>query len=251
MREASAQEAIQSVIQYQLNNVWTAIPAVIVAVRSLEQQLVDVQPVVNQKLKDGTINERPPILGVPLIYPASSTSAFTFPVSVGDTVLCVFSMRAIETFKAGVGRPTTPLNAAKFDKKDAMAIPGLFPIANAINNPSKHSLSHSTTDAVISHNLGTNKEVEIRLKDDGSLNITTSNQPVNVIASDVTVLAQNITWQATNMTVNVTTTTFNGAIIQNGNYTGTGIQTFNGIQFSSHKHTGVTTGSGTSGGPTN
>lgn len=252
MREASAQEAIQSVIQYQMNNVWTAIPCVVVAIRdNLSTQLVDVQPTVNQKLKDGTVNERPAILGVPLVFPASNTSALSFPVNVGDTVLCVFSMRSIENFKAGQGLPTTPLNASKFDKKDAIAIPGLFPIGRAINNPAKHVLPHNTKDAVLAHNIGTSSECEIRLKADGSIKITTSNQPIVITGSDVTVNAETIALNANSMSVNVANTTWVGNINHTGNYTMSGIATFNGIIFNTHKHTGVQTGSGTSAGPVN
>jgi phage baseplate assembly protein gpV len=41
-----------------------------------------------------------------------------------------------------------------------------------------------------------------------------------------------------------------GNLVQIGNYTITGVATFNGIPFSTHKHIGVTVGGGTSGTPT-
>lgn len=236
MRDISFQEALTVAVQTGLAGAYTALPCIVIGVHEgLSSQRVDVQPVINKRYKDETVERYPPILAVPVVFPASSTSAFTFPISVGDTVLCVFSQRGLDSFKSGDGSFSTPTDFRKMDKRDAIAIPGLFPFSKAINNPSRRSLNHDTKDAVLSHNIGTGNEVEIRLKSNGDLVI---NAP-----------SKNVTVNSSSVTFNVPNTSWNGNISLNGNYTINGTLTLNGINMNTHRHTGVDTGNGTSGGP--
>lgn len=237
------QDTIMSAFESQMNNVHTAIPCVVVAVRDgLNGQMVDIQPTINQKFKDGTVQERPPVYGVPVSFPVSSTAGFTFPVKVGDTGMAIYSMRNMEAWKNGNGMPGTPANQGKMDKSDAVFYPGVQPQGMAVNNPAKHVLAHNTSDAVLFQNLG-GIESEVRLKADGSIEVNTSNRPVVVNCSTATVIANDaINLNSPLMNINVSMTNFMGDITvmgnitQNGNYTATGVQTFNGIVFSTHKH---------------
>ncbi len=259
MSEALAQtmqDLVMSSFESQMNNVYTSIPCIVVAVRDgLSGAMVDIQPTINQKFKDGTIQERPPIYGVPVSFPVSSTAGMTFPIKVGDTGLAVFSMRNMDAWKNGNGRPAAPNNQGKMDKSDAIFYPGIQPAGLSINNPAKHVLPHNTDDAVLFQNLG-GVESEVRLKSDGSIEVTTSNRPVIINCSTATITAtDSINLNSPLMVVNVDQTnwtgniTYSGNITQSGNYTATGVQTFNGIVFSTHKHNGVQPGSGTSGTP--
>jgi hypothetical protein len=258
-REASLQELLTSAFDSQMSNMYTSIPCIVVGVRDgLSGQMVDIQPAINQKLVSGVTKERPPILGVPVQFPVSKLSGITFPIKVGDTGLAVFSMRNMDTWKSGTGKPSVPANSAKMDKGDAVFIPGIQPPGIAVNNPAKHSFAHSTEDVVVFHNLGSGNEVEIRLKQDGKLVINTSQKPVEINCSDATVNAStSISLISPQMNVDVDNTSWIGNInlignlTQTGNYTATGTLTFNGINFSTHKHTGVMTGPATSTGPTN
>ena len=81
------------------------------------------------------------------------------------------------------------------------------------------------------------------MKIDGSIEINTSNQPVVINCSEATVNASaSINLNAQTMTVDVPTTTWIGAInlqgnlTQIGNYTMTGVATFNGVIFNTHRH---------------
>lgn len=169
------ESAIKAFFEYQMRNVYTAIPAQVVQVRDAGQQKVDVKPLVNMVFPDWEDDQEwPTILSVPLMYPASSTSAFTFPVKAGDTVLLVFNQSCIDVFKSGDGTAAPPSDYRVFNMRDAVAIPGLFPFGTAINQPSKHTLTHSTDDAVLVHNLGTSSECEVRLKSDGKVEINGS-----------------------------------------------------------------------------
>lgn len=248
MTVEAIQDTLTSAFQSQMNNIHTIIPCIVVAVRDdLNGQMVDIQPTINQKFQDGTVKERPVILGVPVSFQVSKTAGFTFPVEVGDTGTAMFSMRNMDTWKSGNGRAVTPSNFAKMDKGDAIFLPGIQPPGVAVNNPSKHVLTHSTKDTVVFQNLG-GLESEVRLKADGSVEINTSNMPVIINCSDATINASGgLNLNAQTMTVDVPNITFIGNITHQGDYVQVGTYTLNSVNINLHRHTGVTVGTGTSG----
>lgn len=235
------EEAIRAGFLSQMNDIFTALPCVVLSISGVANQTVDVQPCLLRKFKDNTTEEYPPILGVPLVYPASSKSSFTFPISVGDTVLCVFSQRGLDTFKAGSGGMVEPSDYRKFSKRDAIAIPGLFPFSKSVNSQSNRSLPHSVNDAVVAHNLGTGNEVEVRLKADGGMLIK-SPKTITVECKDAVVTAQvstTITSPDTTWTGNIV---YTGNITINGNLVQNGVYTLDGVNMNSHVHSGVSSG---------
>lgn len=257
MRDTSLTDIIQTQFQIEMGKMHTAIPCIVTnVVGKLAQQRVDVQPVINTYYKDGTSEEEEQILGVPVMFPGSSTSLISWPINVGDTVYCVFSQRSMDNFKIGNGQPTVPTDYRKMDRKDAVALPGLFPFGKSLNNPGVRHFPHDTNDLTISHNVGTGTEVEVRLKENGDVIINTD---FNIITNSKTAtvnVTEKLTMNSPLMEVNVNQTNWNGNItlvgniLHTGNYTMTGVATFNGIVFNTHKHLGVTPGSGTSGIPT-
>ena len=249
---AAIQSTMVSAFDSQINNLYTIIPCIVVAVRDgLNGQMVDIQPTINQKQQDGTVAERPTIGGVPVSFQVSKKAGFTFPIEVGDTGTAMFSMRNMDGWKAGNGRPASPMNFAKMDKSDAIFLPGIQPPGVAVNNPAKHVLTHDPKDTVVFANLG-GVESEVRLKVDGSVEINTSNQPVIINCSDATVNASNsINLNAQTMTVDCANTLWIGNVVQQGNWTQTGTYVLNTININLHKHTNITVGSGISGPSTN
>ena len=252
MTDSIIQDVLTASFESQMSNIYTSIPCIVIGVRDgLNGQMVDIQPTLNQNFQDGTVKERPPILGVPVSFQVSKTAGFTFPIASGDTGIAIFSMRNMDTWKSGNGRPSVPANFAKMDKGDAMFIPGIQPPGMAVNNPSKHVLTHNTKDTVIFGNLG-GAEAEVRIKADGSVEINTSNQPVVINCSDATVNASSsINLNAQTMTVDCPSALWIGDVVHQGNWTQTGTYVLNTININLHKHTGVTTGGGTSGPSTN
>ena len=250
---AAIQDTINSAFDYKMDNIHTSIPCIVIAVRDNgSTQMVDIQPTINQKLPDGTVKERPPILGVPISFPISANGGMTYPITVGTTGMAQFSMRDMGSWKAGNGRPTSPQTQGKMSASDAVFQPGIQPPGSAINNPSKHVLTHSTQDVVMFGNLG-GAEAEVRIKADGSIEINTSNHPVTINCSVANVNAsEEINLTSAKMTVDVPDITFIGNITHlgdythTGNYTGVGVQTFNGIVFSTHVHTSAAPGQPTS-----
>ena len=247
----SLQELMTASFDYQTNNLYTAAPGVVVAVRNnLEELSVDVQPTVNILNKDKTTKERPVVLNVPVQMPSSSLAALTFPINVGDPVLLVYSMRSLDVWKRSEGRPTVPNDNRKFDKRDCFVIPGVWPFGRSINKPSVRIWQHDTNDLVIANNIGTGLENEVRLHKNGDVTINT-NKDVFVNCNNATVTAQTnidmvcetfsldattINMTATTASISITNTTWTGNISQSGNYAGTGTQTFNSVVFSTHAH---------------
>lgn len=170
--DSTLESLVGTYLDYRLSNVFTCLPAEVVGISNLDQQRVDVKPVINRLFKDGESIEHPAILSVCLQFPSSSTSAVTFPVNQGDTVLLVFSQRGMDVFKGGDGTASDPTDYRVFDKRDAIAIPSIFPFQKSINKQTNRTLPHDVNDMVVSHNIGTESECEIRMKVDGSVNIT-------------------------------------------------------------------------------
>ena len=229
----------------QISTINTCLPCVVIGVADIANQRIDVQPVVNRKYKNDRVEQHPPILAVPLVFPSSSTSSVTFPVNVGDTVLCVFSQRGLDTFKNSNAdsRFVTPVDFRKFDKRDAIAIPGLFPFSESVNNSSNRTLPHNTSDMVVAHNLGTGNEVELRMRPDGSVLIKSPteitvecNTAVVNVQSSTTITCPSTAWSGN--------LTYTGDIILNGALTQNGVYILDGVNMNTHRHGGVTTGLG-------
>lgn len=227
-QEISLQETLQSAVEHHLENMNTAIPGFVIrTINDLQTQQVDVQIAINFKGYDGTSQERPPILNVPVVFPASSTSAITFPLRPGDPVLLIFSQRGLSAWKGSNGYASTPTDYRMHDVRDCFAIPGPFPVGRSPNDPSKRRWPHSTHDLVVAHNLSSGTEVELRLSESGKL----------IINTDVAV------------EVNAPETTWKGDITHTGVFMNIGGVISNGVILDSHIHSGVQPGSGASGPP--
>lgn len=248
MREASFEDILRTHFQIEIAELYTALPCIVTnVVGELSSQRVDVQPAINLYYKDGSDEQHPQILGVPVIFPGSGSTLISWPIAVGDNVMCVFSQRSMDNFKAGNGQPTKPTDYRKFSAQDAVAIPGLTPFGKSLNNPAIRLWPHSTRDLVVSHNVGSATECEIRFKENGDIQVNSKFNTV-VVAKTVQVIAEDsISLTAPQMTVNVGETNWTGNITHTGNYTMTGQARFNGVLFDTHFHSGVLPGNGVSG----
>lgn len=231
------EDIIRTEIRMDRNRMMISIPAVITNIpNNLEDMRVDVQPSVNTLLKDGSSEEQPQILGVPVVMPGAGNSLINIPLNVGDTVLLVFCHRNIDNFKIGNGLPTTPPDLRKMDAQDAVAIAGLYPFSKSLNRPAIRKYAHNTKDLSITHNVGTASECEFRLTQTGQIFVRTSN--------DITVQGQNVNVQSTGtLTVQAPNTVWTGNMQFNGTFM------LGAINLNTHKHPGVQTGAGTTQGP--
>ena len=152
-----------------------AMPAVVVSVRNLEQLSLDVQPLPNRNFKDGDSAEYPVLYHVPAIMPYTGSSALLMPVQAGDTVMLVFSQRGIDEFKSGSDIAYDTGNRY-MSIQDAVAIIGISPFSKSPNQKIKHILPHDPNDLTLVHNIGLPNECEVRLKQDGSVEITSTKE---------------------------------------------------------------------------
>jgi Phage protein Gp138 N-terminal domain len=170
--ENGLETILNAQIDFRLSDIYVTMVAEVTNTSKLKECRIDVQPVVNKKYIDGEILEYTEILSIPVQFPCSSTSALTFPINQGDNVLLVFSQKGLDVFKSGATSAHDPIDMRSFDKRDAIAIPCVFPFSKSINNPDTRTLIHSVDDMVMVHNIGKENECEVRLTSGGEVKIT-------------------------------------------------------------------------------
>jgi hypothetical protein len=214
-----------------------ALPARVVGVHdTLKSLKVDILPLTKIVYGDGSAIEHQVIDGVQVVMLGTEDTLVSFPIKIGSTVLAVFLQRDATDFRYGKGDTYVPQELRMFSEMDAVVIPGLFPFPKSPNNPAVRTLPHNTEDLVLSHNIGTDGESEVRIKKGGGIQINCPNGGVVVNAKTASVSADSAT-------INVPTTTWTGDI------THTGTLISNGIQYDTHIHSGVLRGPGATDGP--
>ena len=108
-------------------NVSTAIPCVVVNVANLQtNQTIDVTPLIDRVYEDSVVLQSATVLNVPVVFPTGGGGIMSFPITVGDTVLVVYSMRSIEEWMNSDGSNQTPRDNRHHHRTDAVAIPGIY-----------------------------------------------------------------------------------------------------------------------------
>ena len=145
---------------------------------------VNVQPVINTLFKDGSSVEFPIIEDVPVINYGTVNTLVLAPLSVNDLVVLHYIKDYIQEYLDVVDvRPITPSDRRYMDLSDVVATPANF---KRVQNPSdvrNHSLTYEDKSFIIKHNLGTNNESQIELKDNGSIHISANNNTTSVVLS--------------------------------------------------------------------
>lgn len=248
-RDPGLQEVLSAQFDYMIAGVYTSIPGVVVSVENMGENRITVKPAVNMVSKDMLeVLERPVSINVPFHQPQTKQGGLSVPIQAGDPVMLIFSMRGLDVWKTSNGYPTTPSDRRKFDPRDCIAIPGVFPFGQAPNRPDKHTLDHNPSDVVLVHNLGTGNEVEIRLKQGGGVVINAPGQKVEVNCETSEVNAdKSVSYKTTDYTikcVNYKLETGNyevgveagGVNTSTGNFRMNGQFILNGINIESHRH---------------
>ena len=242
-------DILKTQFRIDMGGIHTAIPCKIVGIYNNNiQQKVDVIPLIDKLMKDGSGEPGMQILGVPVIFPGSGTTLISFPINLGDTVLCVFSQQSMDNFKIGNGEPTTANDFRMFSDQDAVAIPGLFTFTKSLNNPQVRKFPFAPNkDLCIAHNIASGTEVNIVLKQSGDLEVNTASAVTINCQTGVMNATESYTINTSTLNINSNTTNWVGNIIHTGDYKMTGNATFNGVLFDTHTHSGVTPGNGVSG----
>lgn len=196
---------------------WTALPCIVVSV-DWTKLTIEAQPAVQGVNYDEAGNKTYvdlPVLGdVPLMFPAAGGFALTLPIAAGDEVLVVFASRAVDSWWQSGGNKNQPIEVRMHDLSDGFAIPA--------------QMSNPKTKSFAPHVSQTNARLTTQ---NGSAYVELTTTGIcNIVASGG---------------INVT-----GVVNVNGSVIATGEVSAQGIPLSTHKHTGVTTGGGVTGGPT-
>lgn len=207
---------LRRVIGIELAEVHTCIPGAIV---DFDGTHATVKPALSRSLANGETLAPPEIVRVPVCFPcgAGGKAIISVPLAAGDPVLLHFAERALENWLSGIdGVPGDP---RQFDLTDAFATP--------VCRPGVRVVDTENLTIVLA-------EASITIKPDGTIAVAT-NAGATITAPDGVTITADVTISG-NVSVS-------GTIDANGDVTGAG------ISLSTHKHTGVQTGGGTTGAP--
>jgi hypothetical protein len=173
-------EVITAGIERMLSNVHTAMPGIVESYDS-GKNTAAVKPALKRKyVDDGTAVELPIISVVPVLFPRTANAHLALPVAKGDYVLLVFSERGIARWldKGGVVDPEEPV---MFALNDAVAIPGIYPLASA---PARNGSDDSVELA--------NKTSYVEIKDSGEILIKSGTLEFAIGSGEVRIKAAKI-----------------------------------------------------------
>lgn len=238
-RRAPLNTVIDAAMRGALMDTFTSVPGYVVAFDAATQR-AQVQIGIQRVDIDGMTFNVPPIVDVPVSFPGDDY-VLEYQIDPGCEGDIHFSQRCMDAWKQTGGIAANPV--ARFhNKQDAKFIPGIRSLTNAIANFANNGIR-------LRDKTG-NRYVWI--KNNNSIEIKNASA-TTMYAGDGTVTTQNNSGHMTlmadgNVDINGVIITPEGQITLPG--TG-GLKLANGVNAESHRHTGVTTGSGTSGGPTN
>lgn len=213
-------EALQSLVTNRQNQLWSALPGIVEAYNS-SNMTVSVQPAVRAVIQqqDGTfVNKNLPLLvDVPLVYMGGGSYILTFPIAAGDECLVIFADRSIDNWWQS-GGVQNQSSARSHSLSDGFAIVGPRSLARTVANISASTMQLRTLDgsSFFEVDAGANK--------------------ARVVAPHVTVSSPDAV--------------IDGNLSVSGTLTVIGTTNIQGVDFLTHKHTGVTVGPGKTGGVT-
>lgn len=141
---ATAETATDNQIQHNQINLHTALPAKVISFNA-NNQTVTLAVQISQVLTDGTTDQLPPLLDVPVSFPRGGGYAVTFPLQAGDEGLAVFNERCIDGWWQS-GGISPPLDFRLHDLSDAVFFPGICSIPKALQGFFTEGISLQTLD---------------------------------------------------------------------------------------------------------
>lgn len=236
MRRYSLHDLIETVVDKELKDVYTCLPARVIRYYPAEQ-LVDVQPLIRLTLKDieGSI-QQPIVYRVPVVFPSSGGMLFSSPIHSdavdgegnGDTVMLHFTMRSISEWVELSGEEVVPKSRRVHDSSDAIAVVGLYTAKSHLTpDPKNPQWKFKNTKITIEDDDTDNSNIIIDTE--GQTGLT-----INVNQGDITLSVPNGNVQATiggELTANVAgnTTIVSPTITLDGNVVITGTSNLQGV----------------------
>jgi hypothetical protein len=239
-----AEQAMRLVLDGRQSTLWTAMPGIVQSV-DFGKMTCSVQPAIQGtvELENGTYQSvnLPLLVDVPICFPSAGGFIITMPLAANDEVLVVFASRCIDAWWQS-GSVSRPMEARMHDLSDGFAIPGPRSQPNVVGDISSSALQ-------IRNDAGT---AYVEISASGAIKLKSSSTVA--IDAPATTVSGTLVVTGALTAATLATAGAGGASIGGGmNVTGAitaGSVTAGGIGLATHKHTGVTTGGGTSGGPT-
>lgn len=204
-----------------------------------------VQPAIRAIRRDNDGNtetkDYPLITDVPVVFPRGGGCTLTFPISAGDECLLIFADRCID-FWWQSGGIQEPVDVRQHDLSDAFAIVGPQSQARKISGISTSAAQLRTDDGAAFVEVAAGHNITI--KTPGQLTATAEGG--TTITSPTITLNGNVTING-NLSQGMGES--GGTATMLGPVTVTNDVTASGISVATHKHGGVQTGGGTTGGP--
>ncbi len=248
-------EALRVAIEGSLADVWTALPGIVQSFDA-DAKTVTVQPAIKGRVEqpDGQIQSvaLPLLVDVPVVFPCGGGFALTFPVAKGDEALVVFASRCIDSWwqSGGIGEPLEPRS---HDLSDGFAFVGPFSQANALTGGDTSNVQLRTVDGSASVTMmpdytikAHNPAVSLELLANGAI-IAAAKTSIMLSAPLVTIAAGS--FALTGPGGGPGSATMAADLDITGSVKVRGDVTAGGVSLQKHTHSGVTPGSGQSGGP--
>lgn len=208
------EKGVRTAIESALVNTWKSMPAQVVSFSAAENtvsaQITLLGQVTDEQGKITNV-PYPVLIHCPVVWPKAGGFVFTLPVSVGDEVLMVFADRCIDSWWQSGGLNNQPIEARIHDLSDGFALVGVSSQPHVVPNV-------STTEA------------HLRTMDGNTYLAITSSGVIKAVAPSGFAVTGNIT--------------------ATGEITALAGNPLTKVELSTHTHTGVTSGGGSSGPPT-
>lgn len=224
--EGGLLEGMLAAMDGRQSDLWTALPGIIRKV-NLAAMTVEVEPTIQIRRRLAWLNSStwikiPLLVDVPIIYPSGGGFTLTFPIAPGDEALVVFASRCIDSWWQ-LGGVQVQAELRMHSLSDGFAIVG---------PRSQPRVLTPAADGTAVELRSDDQSSRVRIEPSGKIK-------VNSLGSDVEVTAAGAI-KLTAPSVQIV-----------GNVAITGSLTNNGVNVgSTHTHSGVDTGLGTSGPPT-
>jgi hypothetical protein len=209
-----------------------AMPATVISFDE-DAMTVVVQPAVMEELLVNSVPtfvNIPPLQDVPVFIPRGGGYSITFPIQSGDECLLIFGDMSIDGWWQNGGSSNTQPMKRRHNLSDAFALFGISSQPNTLDDYSTDSLQIRSDDGtlVIDVNEST-----------GQISVTA---PTGVVITAPSITLDGDVSVSGTLGVTGTATLSGGAVLS-------GTTSIDGIAWSTHFHTGVTTGSGDTGPP--
>lgn len=162
---------IAQVVDNKLKELHTCMPGKIVSFDT-DTQIAEIQPLIRRIFVNSGPVDLPLCISCPVMFPRAGGFSMTFPVTVGDECMIMFSERALDTWLQS-GGVQLPLDTRRHSLSDAIAILGLYSQPNKLESFFTTGIEIKADDGSIYFRLdGTGITIKGNVNIDGNITMT-------------------------------------------------------------------------------